>query len=108
MTDPSLGTALVTGASWAIGAIHADRLAMQGHDVIPVACNEARLGSLSGRLANETGRAVEALPADLGNRAERAKVDAAPRVAAARRTISQHFGNNVPGPRYGPSARAHE
>jgi hypothetical protein len=30
------------------------------------------------------------------------------RFEAARHTISQHFGNAVPAPRYGPSARAHQ
>ena len=76
MTNPSLGTALVTGASSGIGAIYADRLAKRGHDLILVARDESRLNSLSRRLANETGRAVKVLPADLGNRAERAKVEA--------------------------------
>jgi len=76
MTDPFLGTALVTGASSGIGAIYADRLAKRGHDLILVARNEARLNSLSERVANETGQAVKVLPANLGNRAERAKVEA--------------------------------
>jgi short-subunit dehydrogenase len=76
MTDTFLGTALVTGASSGIGAIYADRLAKQGHDLILMARNEARLSALSERLANETGRAVKVLPADLGNRAERANVAA--------------------------------
>src|ERR1700722_13618048 len=76
MTNPSLGTALVTGASSGIGAIYADRLAKRGHDLILVARDESRLNSLSRRLANETGRAVKVPPADLGNRAERAKVEA--------------------------------
>jgi short-subunit dehydrogenase len=77
MTNRSLGTALITGASSGIGAIYADRLAKRGHDLILVARNEARLRPLSERLANETGRAVKVLPADLGNRVERAKVEAA-------------------------------
>jgi uncharacterized protein len=37
MTDPFLGTALVTGASAGVGVIYADRLAKRGHDVIPSA-----------------------------------------------------------------------
>jgi hypothetical protein len=51
-------TALITGSS--IGAIYADRLARRGYDLIVVARNEARLKSLSARLANETGRSVKA------------------------------------------------
>jgi short-subunit dehydrogenase len=76
MTEPSLGTALVTGALSGIDAICADRLATCGHDLIPVARNEARLSAVSERLTNETGRAVNGLPADLGNTAEPAKVEA--------------------------------
>src|ERR1700693_4279455 len=76
MTDASLGTALITGASSGIGAIYADRLAKRGHDLILVPRNETRLSSLSERLADETGRAIKVLPSDLGNRAERAKVEA--------------------------------
>ena len=40
MTDPSLGTALVTGVSSGIDAIYADRLAKRGHDGILVPRNE--------------------------------------------------------------------
>jgi hypothetical protein len=108
MTDRSLGRALVTSASSGIGAIYADRLAERGRDLILVPRNETRRSFLSGRLTNAMWRAVEVLPADLGSSAERANGEAAPRVAAARRTISQHFGNTVPGPRHGPPARAHE
>lgn len=108
MTDRSLGTALGTGASSGIDAVYSDRLAKRGHDLILVPRNETRRSFLSGRLTNAMCRAVEVLPADLGSSAERAKIDAAPRVKAARRTISQHFGDAVPRPRYGPSARAHE
>jgi uncharacterized protein len=76
MSDPSLGTALITGASSGIGAIYADRLAKRGYDLILVARNEARLKSHSDRLANETGRTVKVLPADLGDKVELAKVEA--------------------------------
>jgi uncharacterized protein len=59
------GTALITGASTGIGAIYADRLAKRGHDLILVARNRQRLASLARRLANETGRKVETVEADL-------------------------------------------
>jgi hypothetical protein len=70
------GVALITGASSGIGAVYADRLAKRGYDLILVARNETRLNSLSARLASETGRSVEVLPADLNNRADLAKVEA--------------------------------
>jgi uncharacterized protein len=72
----SKGTAVVTGASTGIGAVYADRLAKRGYDLILVARNEAKLNSLSERLANETGRSVKVLPADLGNKAALTKVEA--------------------------------
>jgi len=78
MTDRSLGTALVTGASSGIGAIYAVRLAKRGHDLILVPRNETRRSFLSERLTNAMWRAVEVLPADLGSSAERAKGEAAP------------------------------
>src|SRR5215468_7347749 len=71
----SKGTALITGASTGIGAVYADRLAKRGYDLILVARNEARLMSLSSRLASETGRSVKALRADLNNKAELAIVE---------------------------------
>jgi len=61
-------TALVTGASSGIGAVYADRLARRGHDLILVARDRARLEALAVRLARDTGRAVEILPADLTER----------------------------------------
>src|SRR6267378_3449588 len=70
------GVAVITGASSGIGAVYADRLAKRGYDLILVARNEARLKSLSARLASETGRSVKVLRADLSNRAELAKVEA--------------------------------
>jgi hypothetical protein len=72
----SLGTALVTGASSGIGAVYADRLAKRGYDLILVARNGERLKSLATRLTSETGRSVAVLPADLGDKAELAKVEA--------------------------------
>jgi uncharacterized protein len=72
----SLGTALVTGASFGIGAIYADRLAKRGYDLILVARNGEKLKSLADRLTSETGRSVKVLPADLRDKAALAKVEA--------------------------------
>ena len=72
----SLGTALVTGASSGIGAVYADRLAKRGYDLILVARNGERLKSLAARLTSETGRSVKVVPADLGDKAALAKVEA--------------------------------
>jgi NAD(P)-dependent dehydrogenase (short-subunit alcohol dehydrogenase family) len=70
------GVAVVTGASSGIGAVHADRLAKRGYDLILVARNEARLKSLSARLTSETGRSVKVLRADLNNKEELATIEA--------------------------------
>ncbi|MET0365730.1 MAG: SDR family oxidoreductase [Sphingobium sp.] len=61
------GTALITGASSGIGAVYADRLARRGHDLILVARDTGRLEALAERLRQETGVAVEVLPADLSD-----------------------------------------
>lgn len=71
----SKGTALITGASTGIGAIYADRLARRGHDLILVARNRQRLASLARRLANETGRKVETVEADLTSAADLRRVE---------------------------------
>jgi hypothetical protein len=73
--SPNPGTALVTGASGGIGAIYADRLARRGHDLILVARDRARLERLARRIAGDTGRRVDVLPADLGNPAGLASVE---------------------------------
>jgi short-subunit dehydrogenase len=68
-------TALVTGASAGIGATYADRLAKRGYNLILVARDLKRLDALAARLTRETGVQVETLKADLGNKADLARVE---------------------------------
>lgn len=75
MTQSHFGTALITGASSGIGAVYADRLARRGYDLILVARNRERLHTLAARLSDETGRSVEVVVADLGNKADLARVE---------------------------------
>jgi len=70
-----LGKALITGASSGIGAVYADRLARRGHDLILVARNRERLDALAKRLANQTGRSIVILVADLKDRSDLARVE---------------------------------
>jgi short-subunit dehydrogenase len=88
----SKGTALITGASRGIGAVYADRLAKRGYDLILVARSEAPLRALSERLARETGRSVTALPADLNDKADLAKVEAALRGDPSMRMLVNNAG----------------
>lgn len=71
----TLGTALITGASSGIGAIYADRLSRRGYDLILVARSAALLNTLARRLTDETGRSVEVVVADLGDKADLARVE---------------------------------
>lgn len=72
---PSLGTALITGASSGIGAMYADRLARRGYDLILVARDAARLAALAHRLTQETGVHTEVLQANLIDRSDLARVE---------------------------------
>jgi short-subunit dehydrogenase len=57
--------ALITGATAGIGAEFARQLAAQGHDLVLVARDEARLESTSVALSDQFGARVWLLPADL-------------------------------------------
>jgi uncharacterized protein len=69
------GTILITGASSGIGAIYADRLARHGYDLILVARNQERLSALADSLNKETGRQIQTIAADLGNKADLARIE---------------------------------
>lgn len=83
MTTVTKGTALVTGASSGIGAIYADRLARRGFDLILVARNHQRLDRLAKQLSDDTGRAIEVVPADLRNKGDLARVETVLRTDAS-------------------------
>ncbi len=70
-----LPTVLITGASSGIGAVYAERFARRGHDLVLVARDTARLKTLAARLRQDTGVAVDVLPADLTQRADLATVE---------------------------------
>lgn len=74
---------LVTGASDGIGAVYAERLAQQGHDLLLVARRANKLAALAERLHAETGASVETLAADLGNPEDLARIEARLRKDAA-------------------------
>jgi len=61
----SRGTALISGASSAIGAVYADRLAKRGYDLILVARSRERLEEMAANIQKSTGRSVVPLIADL-------------------------------------------
>lgn len=64
-------TALITGASAGLGAEFARQLASQGHDVVLVARNRARLEESAAELERRYGVTAEVLPADLASDPQR-------------------------------------
>lgn len=71
----SAGRALITGASGGIGAAFAFALAQRGIAVVLVARDRERLDDLARRLRSQCGAAVEVLPADLSDAAQRRAVE---------------------------------
>jgi short-subunit dehydrogenase len=69
MSIDSTGTALITDASSAIGAVYPNRFAKRGYDLILVVRNEGRLKDLSARIAADTGRSVDVISDDLNHMA---------------------------------------
>lgn len=65
MKTPSLGTALITGASSGIGAAFARKLASLGYNIVLVARHQEKLEAIAKELEQEHPIAAEALPADL-------------------------------------------
>ncbi|MES3026723.1 MAG: SDR family oxidoreductase [Pseudomonadota bacterium] len=67
---------LITGASSGIGATYCDRFARRGHDLVLVARDGARMEAMAADLRQETGVAIDILPADLTKPDELAAVEA--------------------------------
>ena len=91
-STPSKGTALITGASTGIGAVYADRLAKRGYDLILIARNGKLLNELATSLSAATGRKIEALPADLTNKADLRKIEERLKTDASITTLVNNAG----------------
>jgi len=89
---------VITGASSGIGAIYADQLASRGYDLILVASNRERLSAVAKRVSEDTGRSVEIIVANLGDRANLAEVEQILRTDASITLLVNNAGMGVPTP----------
>lgn len=93
LAQPSL-----MGASAGTGGIYADRLAKRGLNLILVARNHERLDALARRITDDTGRYVEVVAADLGHKADLARVEAMLRTDASITLLVNNAGIGAPVP----------
>lgn len=63
------GTVVITGASGGIGAVYADRFAKRGFDLLLIARDGDRLGTVARKVSSQHGVAVETLVVDLTDKA---------------------------------------
>src|ERR1700760_612028 len=66
MNSSQTPTAVVTGASYGLGAVYADRLAPQGNDLVLVARSREDLDRVAAGIREQTGQRVDVIVADLG------------------------------------------
>lgn len=75
MSDNTVKTAFVTGASSAFGAAYARRLAERGYGLVLVGRDEAKLNRTAAEITERTGSRAEVLVADLADAAQLAEVE---------------------------------
>jgi short-subunit dehydrogenase len=92
MTRP---VALITGPTSGLGEGYARRFARDGHDLVLVARDADRLGTLADELRASHGIAVEVLPADLADADDRDRVSA--RLAAGVQVLVNNAGLGTSG-----------